>query len=123
MGSFGAGLASIGGVTARAEELARQQKLEDIRLELEKSKLGLEQARTETEKKYAGIAGEREQLERQKFEEAVRVARLPKFVGFRTVGGRLYYGLQSPIDGSIQTQEVTGVDAGRDADALEQSIE
>jgi hypothetical protein len=122
MGSFGAGLASVGGSIAQAQELQRQQKLEDIKLALENAKLGLEKTRIGTEQEYAKTAGIREQREKAEFEERKRLANLPKFVGFRSVGGKLYYGLQNP-DGSVKITEATGVSSAEDATALEQAIE
>ena len=122
MGSFGAGIASVGGSIAQAQELRRQQRMEDIRLALEQERLKGEQARTDVEKEYAQIAGGRAKLEQQQLEENLRLSRLPKFVGFRTVGGRLYYGLQNP-DGTVTTREVTGANSAKDAAELEGEIE
>lgn len=122
MGSVAAGLSSIGGSVAQAKELQRAEAMEKIKLAIEQARLGTEQNQQEISKKYAGIAGQRLGLEQQEFQERKRLATLPKFVGFRTVGGKLYYGLQNP-DGTVQTKEVTGVDSAADAQALEQSIE
>lgn len=121
MGSVGAGLASIGGSIAGAQELQRREKLEQIKLALEQTKLENEQAQLGIQGKYAGIAGIREKREQSEFEERKRLATLPKFVGYRSVGGRLYSGLMMP-DGTLKTQEITGVDSAQDAQALEQSI-
>lgn len=61
MGSFGAGLASVGESIAQARELQRQQRLEDIKLQLEQSRLGVEQENQRTSQTYADIARMREQ--------------------------------------------------------------
>ncbi len=121
MGSVAAGLASIGGSVAEARELQRKEALERVKLAIEQARLGSEQGQQKISEQYAGIAGIREKREQAEFEERKRLATVPKFVGFRSVGGKLYYGLQSP-DGSIKTEEVTGVDSAGEAQALEQSI-
>lgn len=89
MGSFGAGLASIGGAFARARELQRQQRFEDVQLAMEQEKLKGEQAQTEISRQYADIAGQRQRLEQARFEEQMRQAGLPHFEGFTTSGNEL----------------------------------
>jgi hypothetical protein len=121
MGSVAAGLASIGGSVAEARELQRREALERVKLALEQSRLGAEQSQAEIQKQYAGIAGIREKREQAEFEEKKRLANLPKFVGYRAVGGRLFAGLMQP-DGTLKTQEITGVDSAQDAQVLEESI-
>jgi hypothetical protein len=129
MGSVAAGLASVGGSLAQAQELQRKEKIEQIKLALDQARVAEEEQRTALERgrlgieqQTAGIAGQREKREQAEFEEKMRVARLPKFVGFRTVGGRLYAGLQNP-DGTLTTKEITGVDSAKDAQALEEAIQ
>jgi len=115
MGSVAAGLGSIGGALAQAQELKRKEALERLKGQIEQGNLSVSQ-------RYAATNQQRLAMEQQEFAERQRLAKLPKFVGFRTVGGRLYYGLQNP-DGTVQTKEVTGVTTAEDAQALEQAVQ
>ncbi len=90
MGSVAAGLASIGGSVAEARELQRKEALERVKLAIEQARLGSEQGQQKISEQYAGIAGIREKREQAEFEERKRLATVPKFVGFRSVGGKLY---------------------------------
>jgi hypothetical protein len=122
MGSFGAGLASVGSSIAEARDLQRQQKLEDIKNALEQKRIEMEQQQLGLTGTYANIAGIREKREQAEFEERKRLALQPKFIGARVVGGRLYSGVQDPKDGTIKFTEVTGADTSKDAQALEEEI-
>jgi hypothetical protein len=82
----------------------------------------LKQKEIDVQGEYAKLAGVREQREQADLQERIRVSKLPKFVGFRTVGGKLFYGVQNP-DGTIKTQQVEGVDSSEDAAAIEKAIE
>lgn len=115
MGSVALGLGEIGSAYQQAK--AQKQK-EDF----ERARMGIEQGQLGVSQKYAGIAGQRETREQKEFEERQRLAKLPKFVGFRTVGGKLYYGVQQ-ADGTVQTKEVTGVNSAEDAQAIETAIQ
>ena len=121
MGSVAFGLGQLGNSLAQAKEMQRQEAFEKVKQALEQQRVNTEQGQLDVSKKYADINAQRFGLEQKEFDERRRLAQLPKFVGFRTVGGKLYYGVQS-ADGQIKTQEVTGVDSAQDAQALEESI-
>jgi len=67
MGSFGAGLASIGGSVAQAEELQRQQKIQEIKMALDKARVTTEQTYAQT--RQAELDLERERLGVEKARE------------------------------------------------------
>jgi len=60
MGGFAAGLASVGGSLAEAQELKRQEQIEKIKLAIEQNRLGVSEQELGISKQYADIAGIRE---------------------------------------------------------------
>lgn len=101
MGSFGAGLASIGGSVAKAQELQRQQQLEDIKIALEKQRLGTEEANAATQREYAKIAGKRLEIEESDLQTRLREANLPQFKGFHTEGNTMLALTRDPKTGAM----------------------
>ena len=82
MGSFGAGIASVGGSLAQAQELRRQELLQKQQTDLQQSRFGLEKDRFEFEKKQASR---------------------PSYKGFAQIGGKLTALVQDP-DGKMRVQ-------------------
>jgi len=122
MGSVAYGLGQLGTEIAGAKELQRKDQIEKIKLALQQQEAATSQGQLGVSQRYAATNEQRAAIDKAEFEERQRLAKLPKFVGFRTVGGKLYYGLQNP-DGTVQTKEVTGVDSAQDAQAIEQAIQ
>jgi hypothetical protein len=60
MGSVAAGLASVGGSLAQAQELKRKEQIEQVKLALEQGKLGVEQQYADTNKQRLGMDQQRE---------------------------------------------------------------
>lgn len=63
MGSVGAGLASVGGSIAGAQELQRKQRLEEIKQAIEQGRLGVEQQYAQTNQQRLGLDQQRQDLE------------------------------------------------------------
>lgn len=116
MGSVALGLSQIGAALEQAKAQRRQEQMAQAKLAMEQGQLGVSQ-------RYAATNEARQKQEAAEYADRQRLAQMPKFVGFRTVGGRLYYGVQDPKTGQVTTKEVAGVDNAADAQALESSIQ
>jgi hypothetical protein len=78
MGGFAAGLASVGGSLAQAQELQRKEKIEQIKLALEQGRLGVEQKYADTASKRLSMEDQRE-AQLQKLRDA-QIAEIMKRV-------------------------------------------
>lgn len=101
MGSFGAGIASVGGSLAEAQELRRQDALKKQQSDLEQSRFGLEKDRFNFQKQQANR---------------------PSYKGFAQVGGKMVALVQDP-DGKMRVQSFDTVSQDAFSQATMKAIE
>lgn len=101
MGSFGAGIASVGGSLAEAKELRRQEGLQKDQADLQKSRFGLEKDRFDFQKQQANR---------------------PSYKGFAQVGGKMVALVQDP-DGKMRVQAFDTVSQDAFSQATLKAIE
>lgn len=101
MGSFGAGIASVGGSLAEAKELRRQEGLQKDQTDLQKSRFGLEKDRFDFQKQQANR---------------------PSYKGFSQVGGKMVALVQDP-DGKMRVQAFDTVSQDAFSQATLKAIE
>jgi hypothetical protein len=112
MGGFAAGLASVGGSLAEAQDLKRQEQIEQIKLALEQARLRTEQQYASSNQERIGLERSRLGIERSREERLAAEAKKPTISKWQLMGNTMIAAGQnadgSPFVKSIQLNPEVG---------------